>query len=352
MGKLLKMFSLAALLGALMMVGGCGDGNDDPVVTNPSVTTSFAATANPDGSATTGANSTTVAAPPGTPGYLGAVTATLPPNTVITAKNADGTAKVLTATPSITFAAPADSSTTGSGTNGVPAPTGFTTLASTAGAVDVQLTGAASATFNPAITITMPVPGKVVGSVIKVYTVTGTTYSLLGSFTVTTAGFVSFPVSSLSWKVGDPNPDPSSPTTTVQPTTTAPTTVVPTTTVPTTTPTTVIPTTTAPTTTPTTVVPTTVVPTTTAPTTTPTTVIPTTTAPTTIPTTVVPTTTPTTVPALDGAALYAGNCQGCHGPLATPTRRIRNKTVTGIRSAGMDEGLSDAQLQAIIAVLP
>jgi fibronectin type 3 domain-containing protein len=60
----------------------------------------------------------------------------------------------------------------------------------------------------------------------------------------------------------------------------------------------------------------------------------------------------TAAPALDGAALYASTCQGCHGPLAAPTRPIRNKTVSGIRNANMAWGLTDAQLQAIIAVLP
>ena len=229
------MFSLTALFGTLMMAGGCGGGDDEtPVVTNPSATTSFAATANPDGTATTGAISTVVAAPPGTPGYLETVRVTLPPNTVITAKNADGTPKALTVPLSFTFTAPADSSATGSGTNGVPAPTGFTTLASTSGAVDVQLTGAASATFSNPITITMPVPGKAVGEMVKVYTVTGTTYTLLGIISVRPTGFVNFDVSSLSWKVGNPNPDPgtltTTATTTVLPTTTGTTTVQPTTT--------------------------------------------------------------------------------------------------------------------------
>ena len=115
-----------------MMAGGCGGGDDEaPVVTNPSATTSFAATVNPNGSATTGANTTTVATAPGTPGYLATVSASLPPNTTITAKNADGSTKALTATPSITFTAPADSTATFSGTNGVPVPTGFLAVDST-----------------------------------------------------------------------------------------------------------------------------------------------------------------------------------------------------------------------------
>ena len=208
MSKLLKMLKLAALLGVLMMAGGCGGGDDAPAMTL-STATSFAATANPDGTATTGPNPTVVATAPGTLGYLATVRVTLPPNTVITARNADGTMMALTAAPSFTFIASSDSSATLAGTIDVPPTSGFLPLASTSGAVDVQLTGADSATFNPAITITMPVPGKAVGAVIDVYTVTGTTYSFLGSFTVTSAGLVSFPVSSLSWKVGDPYPKPS-----------------------------------------------------------------------------------------------------------------------------------------------
>ena len=347
MSKLLKIFSLTALFGALMMAGGCGGGggggNDAPVVTNPSATTSFAVTPNADGSATTGADTTTVATPPGTPGYLATVKAELPPNTVITARNTDGTIKVLTAATSFTFTAPADSAATFSGIHGVPAPTGFTTLASTSGAVDIQITGSASATFNPSIIITMPVPGKAVGDVVDVYTVTGTTYSLLGSFTVTSVGLVSFPVSSLSWKVGDPNPKPGASTTTVQPTT-APTTAM------TTAPTTAVSTTIAATTT---IVPTTISTTVPATTTTIRTTIPTTistTAPAT--TTTIPTTTMTTVSGTDGAELYASTCQVCHGPLASPTQPILNKTVLGIRTIGMSWGLSNEQLLAIIAVLP
>ncbi len=205
MSKLVKMVGVAALFGALMMAGGCGGGGGDeaPVVTNPSANATIAATVNPNGTATTGSSTTNVAPPPGTPGYLAAVSATFPPSTVITAKNSDGTTKAMTAPPTMTFTAPADSSPTQSGTHGVPPQPGYT-LVTTSGAVNVQLTGAASATFNPPINVTMPVPGKAVGSVITVHAVKeGTTaYVLLGNFTVTTAGFVSFPVSDLCWEIG------------------------------------------------------------------------------------------------------------------------------------------------------
>jgi len=62
--------------------------------------------------------------------------------------------------------------------------------------------------------------------------------------------------------------------------------------------------------------------------------------------------------ALDGAALYAGACAGCHGPLATTTKgnrtaqnikdAISNNSVTGMGGLG---SLTDAQLQAIAAAL-
>lgn len=309
--KSLRTVGLALMCGSLLIAGSCGGGGGDapPVVTNPSVTAPIAATVNPDGTATTAGDIfTVVAAPSGTPGYLATVRVTLSPNTVITAKNADGTTKALTAPPSFTFTAPADASAAAAGTSGVPAPTGFTTLTSASGAVDVQLTGAASATFNPAITVTMPVPGKAVAEMVKVYTVKGTTYTFLGLVSVRPTGFVSFDVTTLSWMVGDPTPDPSGPTT-IATTTVSPTTV---------------------------------------PTTVPTTI------PTTIPTTV-PVTTTTVPPTLDGAALYASYCAICHGPLLTPAtgRKIPNTTtVQRIRDLGMAFGLSDAELLAIIAVLP
>jgi hypothetical protein len=205
MSKLLKMVGVAALFGALMMAGGCGGGGggEAPVVTNPSATVSVPATVNTDGTATTGANTTTVTAPSGTTGYLADVSATLPPSTVITAKNPDGTTKALTAPPTLTFTVPADSSSTQSGTNGVPPPPGYT-LYATAGAVNIQVTGAASATFNPPITVTMPVPGRAVGAVVTVHAVKdgSAAYVLLGNFTVTTPGFLTFPVSDLCWQIG------------------------------------------------------------------------------------------------------------------------------------------------------
>ena len=58
----------------------------------------------------------------------------------------------------------------------------------------------------------------------------------------------------------------------------------------------------------------------------------------------------TAAPALDGAALYAASCQRCHGSLANTD--ISGRTLQSIKNASMEFGLTDAQLQAIINVLP
>ena len=67
--------------------------------------------------------------------------------------------------------------------------------------------------------------------------------------------------------------------------------------------------------------------------------------------------TPTPTPTIDGAALYGTSCAGCHGPLATSSKR--GATAAGIQSAiangtggmGSLSSLSAAQLQAIADAL-
>ena len=54
--------------------------------------------------------------------------------------------------------------------------------------------------------------------------------------------------------------------------------------------------------------------------------------------------------ALDGATLYSSTCQRCHGALATTS--ISGRTLQAIKNAGMTQGRTDAELTAIIAVLP
>jgi hypothetical protein len=54
---------------------------------------------------------------------------------------------------------------------------------------------------------------------------------------------------------------------------------------------------------------------------------------------------------LDGAALYAANCQSCHGSLANSDINNSLRTLAGIKGAGMSRGLTDAELTAIAAAL-
>ena len=57
-----------------------------------------------------------------------------------------------------------------------------------------------------------------------------------------------------------------------------------------------------------------------------------------------------TATAIDGAALYASKCQSCHGPQASTD--IVGRTLQSVKNAGMTFGLTDAELQAILNVLP
>jgi mono/diheme cytochrome c family protein len=59
----------------------------------------------------------------------------------------------------------------------------------------------------------------------------------------------------------------------------------------------------------------------------------------------------TYTPPLDGAALYGQSCAGCHGPLATSNLKGKNISVSSIKSRNMTQGLTDAQLQAIVTAV-
>ena len=72
-----------------------------------------------------------------------------------------------------------------------------------------------------------------------------------------------------------------------------------------------------------------------------------TTPPTTPPASPPPTTTPSTT--VDGTALYASKCQGCHGPIATSSKR--GKTAAQITAANMTQGLSAVEVQAVADAL-
>ncbi|HET9594942.1 MAG TPA: cytochrome c [Anaeromyxobacteraceae bacterium] len=56
-------------------------------------------------------------------------------------------------------------------------------------------------------------------------------------------------------------------------------------------------------------------------------------------------------PAPDGAALYAASCAGCHGALASSNLEGKGISLSLIKSMGMTQGLTDAQLQAIVTAV-
>jgi hypothetical protein len=138
------------------------------------------------------------------------VAVTLPPSTVITAQNADGTTKILTSSPTFTFKAPGNATSTSAGTSGVPLPAtgGFTSVKSTALAINVEITGSERASFSNPITITLPVPGKATGAVITtvyMYKEGGNGYEVVGGpYTVAANGTIAVTISNLCWFVGDP----------------------------------------------------------------------------------------------------------------------------------------------------
>jgi mono/diheme cytochrome c family protein len=53
----------------------------------------------------------------------------------------------------------------------------------------------------------------------------------------------------------------------------------------------------------------------------------------------------------DGVALYGTYCAGCHGPLASSNLKGKNMSVTSIKNRNMTQGLTDAQLQAIVTAV-
>jgi hypothetical protein len=59
----------------------------------------------------------------------------------------------------------------------------------------------------------------------------------------------------------------------------------------------------------------------------------------------------TYTPPLDGAALYAQKCAGCHGSLASSNLKGKNISVSSIKSRNMTQGLTDAQLQAVVTAV-
>lgn len=64
-----------------------------------------------------------------------------------------------------------------------------------------------------------------------------------------------------------------------------------------------------------------------------------------------PATSQACTPALDGAALYGTACSRCHGPLATSNLKGRSISLALIKQFNMTQGLTDAQLQAIVTAV-
>jgi len=56
-------------------------------------------------------------------------------------------------------------------------------------------------------------------------------------------------------------------------------------------------------------------------------------------------------PPIDGAALYGQYCSGCHGPLATSNLKGKSISLSLIKSFNMTQGLTDAQLSAIVTAI-
>ena len=136
-------FGTAAILGALLMVGGCGGGGSSPVATNTTQLTATNATLNASGTLTTTAAVTATTAD----GATAAIT--IPSGTIIT-----GSSNFTSLPVSINVSTPV------SGTSGMPnpLPASNLVLATTAGAVDVNIGGLNSVTFSGhPVTINIPV---------------------------------------------------------------------------------------------------------------------------------------------------------------------------------------------------
>jgi len=226
----IKWSLVTCMLVAVGFLNGCG--SDNNYSSSPTTTTTLppqktasapvTVTVSSDGSsATTGATAATVAAPATASAALKPITVTLPPATIITAKDAAGKPVTLTTAPTFTFQAPADATDKFSGT-----PPSELNIKSASVLIDVQITGSTSSTFSNPITIVLPAPGKAAGSTVeKVYKINGGIRTEVGGpYTVSSSGTISVTVSGLSLFVGDGIP---LTTTTTIPVTSTTTTTIP-----------------------------------------------------------------------------------------------------------------------------
>ena len=142
MNKTAKMFAIfgsAAILGALLMLGGCGSDSSPATQSNSSQLTTTDATLNTNGTVTTTTPVTATNA-------AGTVAVTIPAGVTITSPGSS-----FTALPTIVVTTPT------SGVSGMPEPiTPGLTLSSVAGAVDIVIGGKDTVTFSSPVTITIP----------------------------------------------------------------------------------------------------------------------------------------------------------------------------------------------------
>jgi hypothetical protein len=171
--KFVTILGSVAMLGALLMVGGCGDDSSPATQSNKTQLSSANATVNTNGTVTT------TAAVPATTAN-GATAMTIPAGTVITAKDANGAQVNFTSLPAINVTTPK------SGVSGMPDPItkGFT-IDSTAGAVDITIGGQNAITFSQEVTINITVdPAKVTNKTVNMNKNDGKGWINVGTATI------------------------------------------------------------------------------------------------------------------------------------------------------------------------
>jgi hypothetical protein len=187
-----KVAGTAVLMGALLVINGCGGGDSAPAVsTAQTQITASQATLDAAGTVTT---TTSVTAN----NVAGTVAITIPTATTITATDAAGTVTKFAALPVINVTTPV------SGVSGMPQPvTAGLTISSAAGSVDVSIGGANTLHFSPAITITIPITDQSkLTSPYAIYTNKndGNGYKFIGNGTLSSDGkTVSIQVTDLCW---------------------------------------------------------------------------------------------------------------------------------------------------------
>jgi hypothetical protein len=176
-------FSATAILGALLMVGGCGGGDESsPVATKSSQLNSTNSILNANGTVTTTASVTATTAG-------GATAMTIPIGTIIT-----GSAVFPSLPVNINVSTPVN------GVSGMPNPitAGFI-ISSTAGAEDITIGGMNTVTFSQPVTISILVdPAKFASGTVNMNKNNGNGWINIGTATLT-GNVASFTTSNLCW---------------------------------------------------------------------------------------------------------------------------------------------------------